>query len=401
MAFDPDAYLTGGQSPSGFDPDAYLGIEKKKPSFQDQVPGILKQAGQAALASSPANLTKKFFQTDPATMQRVGGVVLPIAGGMVGGPVGAAAGEFARQVTGTAFAPDTVPKTPLGRAASVITAGVAQEPKILEAIPGVSQAAEKAGELAAKAGTGAKMGWSKVVQALTGKPAAKVRQLMEDPSAILPEALGGAQSVEKASAGYGEALENAPIHHPEGFVTRGITKKEFNPFVQNDSDAADLGKGIYDKWKAGEPITAQEAFDAKRATDYTWPKVVSERNQEKIRALSEFKKGMDDVLSSQSGQFLNASKDYARARLGSDFTQLLPRTKTGDISTVKTLLLHTLAPGRSVGMLAGGVTSPAVMGGLTAGTMGATRGLMKLGENPQARQILLQVLQKLRGNQQP
>src|SRR5439155_13009743 len=123
--------------------------------FQEQIPGILRQAGQAVLASSPAKLTKQFMQTDPATMQRVGGGALPIVGGALFGAPGAMGGEALRQLTGTAFAPETVPQTALGRAASIAGAGVAQEPKMLNAIPGVSKVGEMASNMLSKFGKGA------------------------------------------------------------------------------------------------------------------------------------------------------------------------------------------------------------------------------------------------------
>ncbi len=244
----------------------------------------------------------------------------------------------------------------------------------------------------------------KLGPATSGKSAVKVARLIEDPTAVLPESLGGSMTPEKASAQYGEALANdktlIPTPDNKGF-TRGISKTEFSPFSRGSKEAEDVAQTVWDKWKAGESINAQEAYDAKRATDKLWPAVVKERNAEQIRALSEFKTGMDDVLSSQgAGPFQKASKDYARARLGADFTQLLPRTKTGDISTVKTLLLHTLAPGRGLGMLAGGVTSPLTTGVANLGVQGAAKGLNAIANNPQARQILLGVLQKLMEGQQ-
>lgn len=359
---------------------------------------IASQAGQAVLASSPANLTKKFFQTDPATMQKYGGQALPMLGGAMGGPIGASLGEVARQMTGTVLNPDAVPKTPLGIGASVVGAGVAQEPKILEAIPGVSQAKNAISGAYQSAKPGIQKTLSKVGQMLTGKSAAKVGRIIKDPTAILPEFAGGAKSVEDASAQYADALANTTVTHPgEQYVTRGLEKKAFGPFSRGKSEAEDVAQTVYDKWQKGEPVSAQEAFNAKRATDKLWPAVVKERNAEDIRELSEFKTGMDDVLSNQAGEFSGASKDYARARLKSDFTQVLPRTKTGDISTVKSLLLPMLDPKR-LPFLA--MTSPAMLGMGNLAAQGTMKGLQKLSDNPAIRQALLGVLQNIMKNKQ-
>lgn len=394
LAFDPDAYLNEGTQ-SGFDPDAYLGIEKKKPSMMETMTAPL---------TTPLQMIKENIMktgTDPVGTFKKEGVALPILGGAIGGFPGGAAGEFARQAIGTAVAPETVPQTSLGRFGSMIGQGLAAEPSVLRAIPGVPAAEEAAGNVLSNAGQGMKEGWSKLVQAATGKPAAKVRQLIADPGAILPQSLGGAKSVEEASANYGKALENAPVHNADGSVTIGLNKRLFGPFSEGKAEADKVGNEIYTKWKTNRPITAQEAFDAKRATDKVWPAVVKERNAEDIRELSNFKTAMDGVLSNQSGHFQKASADYARAKLGADFTQILPRTKTGDISTVKAILSPLIMDTHRLPLLA--ASSPMVMGGLTAGTVGAGKGLNTLGQIPQIRQALMGILQQImtnRANQQ-
>lgn len=370
-------------------------------SFPEAAMAAFKQTTapivSAAKALHPRNLTGLL-----PTAGMIAGTALE---GGVPGPLtagGAGLGSIAQRMADIAY----------GQGAPAPTQSFAPKEAImpmvntaLAGVPATSEGqavGEKAGEALSYLKDKFAKALPKVGQSLTGKSAVKVSRLMKDPTAILPESLGGSKSVEDASEAYGKALETAPVHHPEGYVTKGLDKIEFDPFSENNSDAADIARTVRQKWLAGEPISAQEAFNAKRATDYTWPKVVKEGNAERIRLLSEFKNGMDDVLSDQSGHFLKASKDYARARLGADFTQILPRTKTGDISTVKTLLLHTLAPGRSAGLLAGGLTSPLTTGVGNLVGQGAAKGLNAIANNPEARQILLQVLQKLRqGKQQP
>lgn len=382
-------------------------VETDEPSQQTPL-DVLKQSAQQVMAPiasvadklQPKNLTGLL----PTAGMMAGTAVLPGPGTAAGAGLGSIAQRMADLAygqgasspePGTSFAP----KEAIWPVANTVMAGI---PETTEGQAAGQAIADKVGPVLNSAKQSFKKGFPKLAQAFTGKSAAKVGQIIEDPTAILPESLGGAMSVEKASSNYGEALANdktlIPLENGQGF-TRGITKTEFSPFSRGSKEAEEKAQMIWDKWKAGENINAQEAFDAKRATDKLWPTVVKERNAEQIRQLSEFKTAMDDVLSNQgAGPFQKASKDYARARLGADFTQLFPRTKTGDISTVKTLLLHTLAPGKTVGLLAGGATAPITTGVGNLAVQGTMKGLNTIAQNPQARQILLNVLQRLMQN---
>lgn len=376
-------------------------------SLPEAAQGAFQQVTQpivsAAKAMHPKNLTGML----PMGGMMAGGAIgsaLPIIGTGAGMSAGAGLGSIAQKMANMVYG-TSGPVNPTTTIAGIPMAPKAAiDPMMNAAMAGVpeTQEGQKVGQAIADTYQGAKPGIKKTLgqigQMFTGKSANKVRRLINDPAAILPESLGGAKSVEDASKQYGEALANdkTSIFHEDGHVTRGITKTEFSPFSKGKHDADELAQSIWDKWKAGEPINAQEAFDAKRATDLTWPAVVKEGNSEQIRALSEFKTAMDDVMSSQgAGPFLKASKDYARARLGADFTQILPRTKTGDISTVKTLLLHALAPGRGVGMLGGGLTSPLVTGVGNLAAQGAMKGLNVVGRDPNMRQTLMGILQQI------
>lgn len=407
----PDGKTLTVQVPEGTDPNSYGSLaddalqhyvastSKPPESLMDATKAAFQQTTapivSAAKALQPKNLTGLL----PTAGMMAGTAVAPGIGTAAGAGLGSIAQRMADMAYGQGAPPPTpgqafAPKEAIMPMANTAMAGIPETP--------AGQAAgEKVGEVLSALKGKFKQSFPKVAQAMTGKSAAKVGQLIKDPTAILPESLGGAKSVEDASKAYGEALENAPVHHPEGFVTRGLEKRDFGPFKQGHQEAEEVAQTTYDKWKAGEPISAQEAFNAKRATDKLWPAVVKERNAEDIRQMSQFKSGMDDVLSNQSGQFLKVAKDYGRARLGSDFTQFFPRTKTGDISTVKTLLLHTLAPGKTAGLVAGGLTAPITTGIGNLGVQGAAKGINAIANNPQARQILLQVLQRLQQGQQP
>lgn len=363
-----------------------------KASFQ-QTTAPLAALGQKL---QPKNLTGLL----PAAGMMAGTAVMP----GVGTAAGAGLGSILQKGADMAYG-NTPLVTPTTSVAGIPMAPKAAiEPMINAVTAGIPQTAEaqKIGQAASNALKSTSPGVNKALrqvgQMFTGKSAAKVGQIMKDPTAILPESLGGAKSVQAASDAYGQALENTPVSHEgQQFVTKGLEKKAFGPFKRGHQEAEDVAQTVYDKWKLGDPIDAQEAYNAKRATDKLWPAVVKERNAEDIRLMSEFKTGMDDILSEQAGPFAAASKDYARARLKSDFTQILPRTKTGDISTVKSLLMPMLEPRKIPFLMA---TSPAMTGMGNLGGQAAMKTINAIGQNPAARQVLLQVLQKLQQGKQ-
>lgn len=387
-----NAQASHGQQEQSQTPQSILETIK---ASAHQVASPLVKAGQAL---QPKNLTGLL----PMAGMIAGTAVAP----GIGTAAGAGLGSIIQRMADLAYGQGAPPPTP-GQNFSPKEAIWPMVNTAMAGIPGTPQGqavGEKAGEVLSSLKDKFSKSFSKVSGVLTGKGSVRTARLINDPTVILPESLGGSKSVEDASSAYGEALANdktlIPLKNRKGF-TRGITKTEFSPFSRGAKEAEKTAQSVWDKWKAGKEINAQEAFDAKRATDKMWPAVVKERNAEQIRQLSEFKTAMDDVLSSQgAGPFQEASKDYARARLGADFTQILPRTKTGDISTVKTLLLHTLAPGRGIGMLAGGLTSPLVTGLGNLAAQGTGKGLNAIASNPQARQVLLQILQRIQQRKQ-
>lgn len=372
------------QAPEQSLPDA------AKASLQ-QIAAPFQKAGQAL---QPKNLTGVL----PVAGMLAGNAILPGAGGAAGAGLGSIAQKIANMAYGTSgpVEPTTsvagIPMNPKAAIDPMINAATAGAPETTEG----QSIANKISSLYQGAKPGFKKALSQVVQASTGKSAAKVRGIIEDPTAVLPEGMGGAKSVKDASDAYGQALDNTTVEHPgKQYVTRGLEKKDFGPFKKGHQEAEEYAQTIYDKWKSGETINAQDAYNAKRATDKIWPAVVKERNAEDIRQMSEFKTAMDDVLSDQAGHFAAASKDYARARRGSDFTQILPRTKTGDISTVKSFLLPMVEPKKLPFMLA---SSPAAFGAGNLAAQGAMKGLNVIGKDPNSRQVLLGLLQQIMQN---
>lgn len=388
MGFNPDAYLAEGSS-SGFDPDAYLGVKKQEPTLVDQIPGILKQAATAALDSSPAKLTQKFMQTDPATMQKVGGPALPIAGGALGGPVGAAAGELLRQATGTAFAPETVPETPLGRAASAASAGILQEPKILNAIPGVSQATGKVSQLMSGLAAKAGKGFLKAGETASGVKAQDLGQAAEQGLSTY-----GAPSLKKATQIFGDALG------PEGQAA--LKEKASDAFDPALGKARAIAADIGSRMEEGKPVSAIEALQARQATD----RIISSTSvTDKLtrKSLYDWRSKFDDILTKQDGPLKAASNTYRQAIVKDKILNPTRLNKSGEPSAFLPMLVGHGMMGKGLesglGMLTG--TSPALWGlAATAGGSGI-RGLNTLAQNPAIRQTLLQVLQRLNQNKQP
>ena len=356
------------------------------PSLGSQVPEIVKQAGQAVLDYSPAKLTQKFMQTDPATMQRVGGPALPVVGGLLGGPGGAIAGEALRQFTGTAFAPETVPQTSLGRAASMLSAGVAQEPKILNVIPGVPQATKLIGNLATKAGANA----AKFAEAVTG---AKGKDLMQAAKQGYSTYL--APSMEKAQEIFGNAARGA------GVPAKPPLNQILDPQL---STARDVALEVGSKLQKGAEITAAEALNARQAVDriYNATPIVDRA----ARAhLADLRTAFDTAMSDKSGALKQASMIYRQAIVKSNLLNPFRITKQGQMSAVAPMIA-TLAA--SVGGATGhkgeaglgglgylAASSPLIAGlGFTSAGQ-AMKGLNSIAQNPIARQALLQVFQRL------
>lgn len=367
-------------------------------TFQQQMPGIAQQAGQAALASSPANLTKNLFQTDPATMQRVGGGALPIMGGFYGGGPGAMVGEALRQETGRALAPDTVPKTPLRRLASTISAGVMQEPEILNAIPGVPKVAEMAGNLVSKTGRGL----AKASQAFSG---GKAGDFIE--TAAKGAKTYKAPSMAEAQSTFGNALAGLPGESIAPTMAETMKSAITPEASAGTQHLMDLAKRI----DTGELIDARQALKAKQSLDDVIDTVPIWQTKRR-GTLFAIKKTFDDVLSSQSGEMKTASNTYRAAILKDNMTKFLPVNKHGEYSRLAPMLTglaSTLggtvgaAEGGKKGGILGGLAPLAAMVALSPGTLGlgaagiggASRAFNAIGQNPVARQALFQVLQRI------
>jgi hypothetical protein len=401
LAFDPDAYLNEGKNPSGFDPDAYLGIAPAQVPFTDK----LKQAAIDSvkrIASSSAEGAKQVATMSPQ-VQKMTANAAPVLGGIAGMPFGlgapgAAAGEFVKNAANTVLDPASVPKTPLGNFASTVGAGVAQEPKILGAIPGVSQVGEMAGNLAGKIAGKVGTGAAKFAEALTGAKANVLEQ-----GARQGLSTYAAPSLPKAQEIFGQALG------PEGqSAVRQGASEAFDPSL---GKARALATEIGTKLEQGKPISAIEALQARQATD----RVISATpitDKLSRNALYGWRNQFDNELSSQSGPLADASRTYRQAIVKDTLLNPLKITKQGQISQVAPMVATLAASagagsghrrGAGMGGLGYLAASSPALAGLAATTGGSVaQGLNAIAKNPAARQVLYQVLQRLQqGNGTP
>src|SRR6185369_6293112 len=142
--------------------------------------------------------------------------------------------------------------------------------------------------------------------------------------------------------------------------------------------------------------SAIEALQARQATD----RIISATpvtDKVSRAALYDWRTQFNDALSNQSGKLADASKTYRKAIVKDTILNPTRLNKSGEPSAFLPMLVGHGMIGKGVegglGMLTG--TSPALWGlGATAGGS-AARGLQKLGENPETRQVLLNLLERL------
>lgn len=329
---------------------------------------------------------------------------LPVAGGIAGGPIGAAAGEFAREAANTVLDPSKVPQTGFGRFASTVGAGIAQEPKILNAIPGVPQVSEMMGNLASKTGKG----MAKAAQAISGGKAGDFLETAKKAFSTY-----SAPSKEEAGAAMGKVIESLPGKSIAPTMAENIASAITPEASAGNKFLVDIGKRL----DSGELINAREALKAKQSLDDVIDTVPIWQTKRRAK-LFDLKTTFDDVLSSQSGELKNASNDYRAAVLKDNMTKFLPVNKHGEYSRLAATMASLASTvgigagahkGGAEGGVLGGLTplagmvalSPGAFGGGAATLGAAKQAINSIGQNPVARQALLQVLQKLMQSKQP
>lgn len=340
----------------------------------------------------------------PTVAKQVGNILpmahpvdnLPMTLGMAGMPLGlgapgAALGEAAKEAANVVLEPDAVPKTPLGIGASVMGAGIAQDPRILGGIPGVSKVGGKVGAMAGNLASKFGKGLAKFEEALTGAKAKDLEQAAK-------QGLGtyAAPSMEKAKNIFGNALEKA------GISAKPPIEHIIDPQLQTARETALHVGQILDE---GAPLTAEEALLGRQAVDRIY-NATSLLDRSTRGHLSELRTLMDEELSKASGPLKSASEIYRKAIVKSNLLNPFKVTKQGQYSAVAPMVATLAASGlglgtrkKEAGLGAGGAylaaSSPA-LAGLAATTGGSVvKGLNAIASNPAARQALFQVLQRL------
>lgn len=314
------------------------------------------------------------------TAQRWGPSTLPILGGAAGAPFGLAApgaalGQFAKNAVDTVVNPDEAPKTALGNFASVVGAGVAQEPKMLNVIPGVPEAKEMASKALSKTGRGIAKG----MQAFSG---GKAGDFIE--AAKKGYATYAAPSMEKAKSLFADALKGTPGETVVPTIKERMESAISSEPTQANEYLMDMAKRLDN----GELIDARQALKAKQSLDTVIERVPFTEKTRRA-ALFDLKATFDDILSNQSGKLKTASDTYRGAVLKDNMTKFLPVNKNGEYSRLVPILSEV---GNTVKALA---TSPLTLGALatTGGEIG--QGITKFSQVPEIRQALMQILQKI------
>lgn len=395
----------------------FLELKRKRGAAGDLPFG--EQMGQLAsdsiknIANKSIGAVKEVATMGP-TAQRMAASAAPVAGGLAGAPFGlaapgAAAGEFIKEAANTIIDPEAVPKTALGRFASVAGAGIMQDPKILNAIPGVPQISEMMGGLASKAASKVGRGMAKAAQAFSGGKAGDFIEATKKGFSTY-----GAASKEEAGQMMGAALKKLPGESIAPTMAEHIASAITPESSAGNKFLVDIGHRI----DAGELIDARQALKAKQSLDDVIDTVPVWQLKRRAK-LFDLKKTFDDVLSSQSGELKAASNEYRAAVLKDNLTKFLPVNKHGEYSRLAPMLTSLGASvgaglgaheGGAKGSVMGGLGPVATMVALSPGMLGggatslgaAKQAINAIGQNPAARQALLQVFEKLmQKKQQP
>lgn len=358
-----------------------MSSQPQDPSFAEKTMGAAKNAAVdfATDIAGPENLYKKYGESLPTRGAIMGGSM----GGVPGAAMGGGLGQIAKNMMGLATGDPNAPKTPVAAAlpamGQALGAGVMEEPKMLNAVPGVPKVAGMVSNLASKT----LRGLAKLGQTASGVKADTLTQAAKQGISTY-----GAESMPKAQAIFADALG------PQGRKAMEQPAKEaFDPVL---SKARSVATGIGTMIEKGKAVSAIQALKARQATD----RIISATPvTDKVarNALYKWRNQFDNELSSQSGKLADASRTYRKAIVKDTILSPTRLNKSGEPSAFLPMLIGHGMMGKGIesglGMLTG--TSPAVWGaGATVGGSTA-RGLQKLGENPEVRQVLMGVLQKL------
>lgn len=409
MAFDPDAYLAKKET-GGFDPDAYLASKgkplgateptKSDPSLLDKIvemgkggigPALGGAIGRSTGLGMAGELAGRYYGANPKDLPKAAPAAMMVAMPEIAGAAGVSAGlapatnALFRMSAGAVggMAGEGIKQTALpegGSLDAIATMGQSGEAGALSEAAALAAGpiAEKAAPYLKKGGKAVAKGYGKVAEFFGGVTSSDIVRLADDPAAVLPEIMGGSKSTDKAGKAFGKTVEKS------GFLPKAATEGEGlgkfagreSPFKASDA----VANKYYERIASGQKLTPPELYDAYQSAQESVSKM-SRWNPRKIEML-DFKNALQTELQSLSGEYAQASQDFARAAVGRSTSNLLPRTATGKVSLGRTGFANLVAPG--IGTV---LSSPAFYGGTTAAVSGAAKGLAAVVGNPTARRV--------------
>lgn len=393
----------GGSVPEISTPPSML--DRAKTGLMDYLQKAAPIASKAAsYAVNPASAVNDVVQNVAANPRQAYdryGKLLPAAGAVIGSGLapgigtaaGAGLGEIARQATGIAVGdPKMQAITPIqaGTSAALQSgmAGVGEVNAIARATgptrPYLDRGIGYAAEKLAPIGQGIKRGVAAVQEAFTGAPARSAVKLIDNPETLVTTVgqVGPAgKAVEAAESGLANKIA------PE--IEAKITTNQGGYADKIVTDLMEASRTVPDA------INTQDAIAGIKAIDRTIP-APTRSNAAVLQKYYDLRSQLADIVSKNEPDYAAAKTAYSEAKSASNFRNVFPRTKTGNVSTVKTVLPMLLDYKRAAALP---VTSPVVWGtGMAAGSTLAKGAAFAI-QNPTARRSIISAYIAGRGGQ--
>lgn len=350
----------------------------------DEVHPALPGIGESVTPSSMAETASKIY----TPVLKYGGAMLGGAiatpGDVLSGPVATAAGGALGYAGGKALANSIdrftgvqqplTPKEVLPETAGAIKEGVQNEATGLATGAVIGKAAEGVGNALRSKTAG------KIASFFSGKNPTLYKRLANDPAAILPSAMGGPKPIGQAGEELGQAtgsmgvtksLNPNPDH--SGTVNRAWAK--ITEDIPTNLPEKDQIQAINDNVKRLSP---QETYDTYNSLKKIIKAQVQDKDPELMRARVILQNALKDRLGSLSGEYAQASKDFARSALRGDFSSIFPTTKYGTPSIGRAGFASAI-----LGKAALPISSPLIHGLLTAGGSAGAQAIQKMMSIPE------------------
>lgn len=202
------------------------------------------------------------------------------------------------------------------------------------------------------------------------------KKVFENPEAMLPGQLN------RAGKMFASAKESVGIPNETSPDALDAIKNSRNRVIST-----------YKKLYAGDQITPAEAQLAKQSLDYIRP-TPNGKNGELLHHLDTIRNAFSDVISNASPELQNANKEYSIAKAGQKFKSIFPRTKSGDVSYLKSAAIGATGLKFSHPLIAAAST-PVGQGVITAGSGAAKKGIELLANSPELTKPIIQKVKKI------